>query len=70
MWMGDLETDFLEKIEDLVDWGEITVLFAPHHGRASALVPSSILEKLNPEIIVIGEAPSEHLVFTPTDSGL
>lgn len=63
MWMGDLETDFLEKIEDEVDWPKVNILFAPHHGRDSAKVPASILEKINPDLIVVGEAPSKHLNY-------
>lgn len=65
LWMGDLETEFMEKIEDEVDFEEVAVLFAPHHGRDSGKIPESILEKLKPKIIVIGEAPSEHLNYYP-----
>lgn len=63
MWMGDMEHDFLEKIKDQVKWPEVDVLFAPHHGRESGKVSDDILKKLNPHIIVIGEAPSEHLNY-------
>lgn len=63
MWMGDIEHDFLEKIEHEVSWPEVDILFAPHHGRESGRVSSSILKKLNPKIIVVGEAPSEHLNY-------
>ncbi len=63
MWMGDLESDFQDKIKDEVNWPVIDVLFAPHHGRDSGKVPSCILEKLNPQLIVIGEAPSDHLHY-------
>ena len=63
MWMGDMETNFQEKIVNEVSWHEIDILFAPHHGRDSGHVPSEILKKLNPQIIVIGEAPSEHLNY-------
>lgn len=67
MWMGDMEHDFLEKIKDNIDWEkeEVDVLFAPHHGRESGKVPADILEKLNPTIIVIGEAPGEYLYYYP-----
>ena len=37
--------------------------FASHHGRASGKIPDSWLEKLDPQIIVIGEAPSRHLHY-------
>lgn len=63
MWMGDMEHDFQEKIKDQVDWPKVDVLFAPHHGRDSGKVSSDILKKLDPYIIVIGEAPSEYLNY-------
>ena len=63
IWMGDMETDFQEKIIDEVQWPSIDILFAPHHGRESGRVPSEILKKLDPKIIVIGEAPSKHLNY-------
>lgn len=63
MWMGDMEEDFLEKVKDQIKWPEIDILFAPHHGRKSGKVPNDILEKLNPTVIVIGEAPSKHLNY-------
>lgn len=63
MWMGDLEHDFLEKIKEDIDWPEIDILFAPHHGRASGKVSSDVLKKLKPHIIVIGEAPSENINY-------
>lgn len=63
LWMGDLETEFMKKIEEWVDWPEIDILFAPHHGRESGRVPKSILDKLNPKIIVIGEADTVHLNY-------
>ena len=65
MWMGDLETEMMEKIyeNELVDWQEIDVLFAPHHGRTTGKVPTDILKKINPKLIVIGEANSENLDY-------
>lgn len=63
LWMGDIETTFLEKVKDNIDFEEVDVLFAPHHGRESGKVPSDILEILNPKVVVIGEAPSEHLNY-------
>lgn len=63
MWLGDMEHDFLEKIKDKVEWPEIDILFAPHHGRSSGKVSSDVLQNLNPKIIVIGEAPSEDLDY-------
>jgi len=63
LWMGDLETEFMENIEDDVEWPEVDILFAPHHGRGSGKVPESILEKMNPKIIILGEAPAEDLNY-------
>ena len=63
MWMGDIEKDFLEKIKDNIDWPGIDILFAPHHGRDSGKVPTDILKKVKPTIIVIGEAPSENIYY-------
>ena len=63
LWMGDLETDFMEEIEAHVTLPHVDVLFAPHHGRDSGKVPASWLEKMDPGIVVIGEAPSQHLNY-------
>ena len=61
--MGDLETEFMEKIEDDMDMPDIDILFAPHHGRDSGKVPKSWLDKMTPQIIIIGEAKSGHLNY-------
>ncbi|MFD1985415.1 MBL fold metallo-hydrolase [Mesorhizobium newzealandense] len=63
MWIGDLHTEFMEEIFDSVDLPKTTVVFAPHHGRQSGKIPNSWLEKLDPQVIVIGEAPSRHLNY-------
>ena len=63
LWMRDLETDFMEDIEDDISFEKIDILFAPHHGRNSGKVPKSWLDKLNPKIIVIGEAPSTNINY-------
>ena len=65
MWMGDLEHDFLEKIKLKIEWPKVDILFAPHHGRASGRVSNDVLKKLDPQIIVIGEAPSKYLNYYP-----
>jgi beta-lactamase superfamily II metal-dependent hydrolase len=63
LWLGDLETDFMESIEDDISLNPVHIIFAPHHGRASGKIPNSWLDKLKPKIIVIGEAPSRHLHY-------
>jgi len=63
LWLGDLETDFMENIVDDIDLKKTTVVFASHHGRYSGKIPNSWLKKLDPQIIVIGEAPSRHLHY-------
>ncbi|MER9729872.1 hypothetical protein [Mesorhizobium sp. M0217] len=63
MWIGDLHTEFMEEIFDRIELQKTTVVFAPHHGRNSGKIPNSWLEKLDPQIIVIGEAPSRHLNY-------
>lgn len=65
MWMGDIEHDFLEKVQDKIEWSEIDILFAPHHGRNSGKVPEDVLKKLKPHIVIIGEAPSVYLNYYP-----
>ena len=63
MWMGDIQGDFLDKVKDDIEFEEIDVLFAPHHGRKSGHVPKDVLVELNPQIIVVGEAPSKDLDY-------
>lgn len=61
MWIGDLETQFMEDIFDDIDLRKTNIVFAPHHGRKSGKLPNIWLDKLQPEIIVIGEAKQRHL---------
>ncbi|MFG5720930.1 MULTISPECIES: ComEC/Rec2 family competence protein [Streptomyces] len=63
LWMGDLETDFMEKIQNKVAIPKVDILFAPHHGRTSGKVPQEWLKIMDPGMIVIGEAPSEYLHY-------
>ena len=63
IWFGDIETDFLEKVKNNIDFSKVTILFAPHHGRDSGKIPEDILKKLDPKIVIIGEAPSEDLNY-------
>lgn len=63
MWLGDLHTEFMESIADSIELSKTTVVFASHHGRDSGRIPHSWLRRLDPQIIVIGEAPSRHLNY-------
>jgi hypothetical protein len=63
IWMGDLESHFMESVRNAVSLPEIDILFAPHHGRDSGKVPAKWMEEMNPGLIVIGEAPSQHLDY-------
>ena len=62
--MGDLESEFMEAIEDDVSMpGGVDLLFAPHHGRKSGRVPSTWLGTMDPAIIIVGEAPAKDLEY-------
>lgn len=63
MWLGDMESDMQEEFDSHVDNSHVTVVFAPHHGRKSGHIPSSLLDKLSPQLVVVGEAPSEELDY-------
>lgn len=65
LWMGDLTTEFMKKIENEVDWKKTDLLFAPHHSRESGRIPASILSKLNPNLIIVGEGDSKDLYYYP-----
>jgi beta-lactamase superfamily II metal-dependent hydrolase len=58
VWMGDLETTFMEDIETEVSLSRTDILFAPHHGRDTP--PKTWLEEMDPGVIVIGEGSAEH----------
>jgi len=63
LWFGDLEHDFMESIQDDYKMPESDIIFAPHHGRLSGSVPQKWLEQINPQIIIIGAAPSSELKY-------
>ena len=63
LWMGDVETDFMNNIENDLKLPKADILFAPHHGRKTGKIPKSILDVIKPKIIVIGEADSEYLDY-------
>jgi beta-lactamase superfamily II metal-dependent hydrolase len=61
LWFGDLHKDFLELIENDIDTSPVDIVFAPHHGRRTGRIPTSMLKKLSPTVVVLGEAATEHL---------
>ena len=63
LWFGDLEKDFMENIKDDLKIEQADIIFAPHHGRDSGAIPKEILDKINPKIIIIREAPSNNLNY-------
>src|SRR5258706_1354998 len=63
LWMGDLETDYMEEITSHVNLSEVAIIFAPHHGRDSGMLPQTWLDKLEPKIVILGEAEAEHLNY-------
>ncbi len=63
MWLGDLHHDFMETIEGSFDTSPVDIIFAPHHGRRTGRIPYTLLQKLKPKIIIIGEAATEHLHY-------
>lgn len=63
LWMGDRETDFMEDIAPSLTLPKIDILFAPHHGRDSGRIPQTLLDQLEPQLVVIGEAPAQHLNY-------
>lgn len=63
LWFGDIEKEFLGKIIDDVELPNADILFAPHHGRDSGKIPKYILDKIEPKLIVIGEAEPKDLNY-------
>jgi hypothetical protein len=60
-WMGDLETEMMDNIVLEIELPKVNILFAPHHGRTSGIVPDLWLDQMNPDLIIIGEGPDEYL---------
>ena len=63
LWLGDLETGFMEEIKDEITMDAADILFAPHHGRGTGKVPTDWLDDMDPKIVIIGEAPSKDLNY-------
>ncbi|MBO6252125.1 MAG: hypothetical protein J6O49_00535 [Bacteroidaceae bacterium] len=65
MWMGDLLTGMQEKyyIACKSKIPKVDILFQPHHGRTTGAVPDDLLNAIDPQIIIIGNAPSKHIDY-------
>lgn len=65
MWMGDLETKMQQEFYDTCNGQipQIDILFQPHHGRKSGAVPDDLLKALSPKLIIIGNAPADHIEY-------
>ena len=63
LWMGDLETDFMDKIKGEITMDNADILYAPHHGRDSGKVPQEWLDDMDLKIVIIGEAPAKDLNY-------
>jgi beta-lactamase superfamily II metal-dependent hydrolase len=68
LWMGDLEDTFMENIIDEISFPKVNILFAPHHGRKSGKVPKKWLDQMDPDIVVLGEAPHGDLGYNSYDA--
>ena len=64
IWMGDLETEFMEEIVDDITLPKTNLLFAPHHGRKSGRIPARWIAEMDPDIIIMGEAGSRDSDYT------
>lgn len=62
-WMGDMETEMQQEFDSKVDVEHSTIVFAPHHGRKSGHIPSSLMDKLSPKLVIVGEADASDLDY-------
>lgn len=63
LWMGDMEKDMQKEFDANVTNEHTTIVFAPHHGRKTGHIPKSLMDKLTPQLVIVGEAPSEELDY-------
>lgn len=63
LWFGDLDGEYLDKIKEKLSLGSPEIIFAPHHGRDSGKIPSSMLRDMSPRIVVLGQCDSEYLNY-------
>lgn len=69
MWMGDLSTEMQQEYYDTCSRHipQVDILFQPHHGRETGAVPPELLEALNPQLIIVGNAPSQYIHYGDPD---
>lgn len=65
MWMGDMMPDMQKEYyaSEKANIPHADILFHPHHGRETSKVPTELLDAINPQLIVIGNAPSDKLNY-------
>ena len=63
IWMGDLETPFMDSIIQDITIPPTDILIAPHHGRKSGKVSQKFLDEINPKVIIVGEASSDDIDY-------
>jgi hypothetical protein len=61
VWFGDLDTEFMARIEGEIDLPQAEIVFAAQHGRAR--MPAKWIEEMDPTVIVLGEAPPADLQY-------
>jgi hypothetical protein len=61
LWFGDLETEFMARIEDEIELPRAEIVFAAQHGRAR--MPAKWIEQMDPQVIVLGGAAPEFLEY-------
>lgn len=63
IWMGDLETPFMDSITQHISIPATDILIAPHHGRKSGKVSKKFLDEIKPKVIIIGEASCDDIDY-------
>lgn len=63
IWMGDLETPFMDSITRDIDIEQTDILIAPHHGRKSGKVSQKFLDEIKPKVVIVGEASSDDIDY-------
>lgn len=69
MWIGDLTTEMQQEYYETCRQNipQVDILFQPHHGRETGAVPQELLETLNLQLIIVGNAPSQYIHYGDPD---